>query len=417
MRNIFDQFAQPENRLTHALASVLALSPTLCRRFVRWAVNFPVPADERRLHVEQQRVPGTPEPVDEGEPSSRPDACIYGDGNWCVVIESKVGADLGVKQLERHRRMAKRAFDDVHVLAITAEEKPADLPTDICHRTWVEVFEWLGDNATVAPSWVDRLREYMRLLESRLLAEGYGMGKSSITTFDGIRFGANHPYSHREAKLLLRQLMELLRRRKRLLALGASLEEDGRPRITGKEGSGVWDVISLRPRERKGKGDFTSWPHLTIFINATLTRVVVTVPNNVATAYRKRLSRKRDDFVTIARRVEREVTRHVAARDGFQPVLILSQRHFRGRQVQIEDGRLNFDLRTIRGNRRHHIKRQPHWIALAFDLFADKRGANVQLQIGADFLHEGGYLSTVEAPERIEAVWLACKPILDAMPV
>jgi len=37
MRNIFDQYTHPENRLTHALMSSLAADPELLRSFVRWA--------------------------------------------------------------------------------------------------------------------------------------------------------------------------------------------------------------------------------------------------------------------------------------------------------------------------------------------------------------------------------------------
>ena len=39
MRNIFDQYSHPENRLTHALASCLAEDRKLLRRFVGWAVK------------------------------------------------------------------------------------------------------------------------------------------------------------------------------------------------------------------------------------------------------------------------------------------------------------------------------------------------------------------------------------------
>jgi len=36
MRNLFDQYEQPENRLTHALATVLAKEPALIVPFLGW---------------------------------------------------------------------------------------------------------------------------------------------------------------------------------------------------------------------------------------------------------------------------------------------------------------------------------------------------------------------------------------------
>ena len=40
MRNVFDQYTQPENRVTHALACTLAAEPVLLRDFVRRVVGI-----------------------------------------------------------------------------------------------------------------------------------------------------------------------------------------------------------------------------------------------------------------------------------------------------------------------------------------------------------------------------------------
>ncbi|WP_144995895.1 hypothetical protein [Polystyrenella longa] len=55
MRNIFDQYQQPENRMTHALATVLQLEPSLLRPFLTWLGVDEVPR-AKSLRITQQQV-------------------------------------------------------------------------------------------------------------------------------------------------------------------------------------------------------------------------------------------------------------------------------------------------------------------------------------------------------------------------
>lgn len=55
MRNIFDQYTQPENRLTHALVTAFAEDPKLLRKFVKWVTDVAPP---KRLKVVEQQLPG-----------------------------------------------------------------------------------------------------------------------------------------------------------------------------------------------------------------------------------------------------------------------------------------------------------------------------------------------------------------------
>ncbi len=57
-RNIFDQYNQPENRLTHALSSCLNNDRSLLRKFVRWVTEAKPP---QRLEILEQRLPGEEE--------------------------------------------------------------------------------------------------------------------------------------------------------------------------------------------------------------------------------------------------------------------------------------------------------------------------------------------------------------------
>jgi hypothetical protein len=77
MRNLFDQYSQPENRLTHALLSCLSRDPRLLKRFVSWA-----DAEQRAhgtLEVSEQSLPGEAMDLSEDDAERRgvPDDCIW----------------------------------------------------------------------------------------------------------------------------------------------------------------------------------------------------------------------------------------------------------------------------------------------------------------------------------------------------
>lgn len=88
MHNIFDQYSQPENRLTHALASVLYQDERLLKSFLATFEPSRRPST-KRLRVIEQSLPGQPE-GSEGERESQglPDALIYDDEGWALIIET-----------------------------------------------------------------------------------------------------------------------------------------------------------------------------------------------------------------------------------------------------------------------------------------------------------------------------------------
>jgi hypothetical protein len=96
MRNIFDQYSQPENRLTHALVSALAADRNLLMAFVKWITGQRPPT--RRLTIVEQNLPGEEDAneTDEASGSSLPDAWIHDGESWAVIIESKIESRLYV---------------------------------------------------------------------------------------------------------------------------------------------------------------------------------------------------------------------------------------------------------------------------------------------------------------------------------
>lgn len=411
MRNIFDQYQKAENQLTHALATPLALNPRLCRGFVEWLTGRKL-GSTTRLIVEQQTIPGS-QLTNESELENRslPDICIHNGADWCLAIESKVGAPLTAEQLQKHRHtLEQRNFSHVEVAAVTAGPAHSRLPPDAIHRTWEEVYVWIGKQQASEPFWCDQLREFMRTIEARQLRDS--TMPAAITTLDTIRFGSDYPYSNREGKLLLRQAISILRKRPAIQALGIDPEGSERQKITGKGIEPVWAYITLKPPE--AIGSFTRWPHFTLGMSPDKVDAMVTIPNAVSPQYRRRLRKLgADSFAEVCAHVASEVDNRLGREKGAIPMLSLVQRHFRGRHHPVTDGRMHFDLHVIGPSTHEKVVQQPLWAATAYDLLNSKNG-NVQFQVGVWFPHDAGVLRT-DPVEKLEAAWLSCKPLLNVL--
>src|ERR1700739_3459450 len=120
MRNIFDQYFQPENRVTHALMTALNEDRKLLASCLHELIKVKPPCHPRQLIVLEQRYPGEEELSEEDlERRGIPDGWIFDGEGWCVFIESKVIAKLGADQIRRHRRTAeRRGFDTIIAVAI-----------------------------------------------------------------------------------------------------------------------------------------------------------------------------------------------------------------------------------------------------------------------------------------------------------
>ncbi len=387
----------------------------LARDFLRWVSDGTLPGKNGgQIQVSQQNIPGEVIGLKEGERRSLPDACLFVPEEWCLVIESKVTAALTADQLRRHRQMVLPLFKRVEVLAITADPTPK-VPVGVQHRTWVSVFEWLAQRSGTDEFWRHHLREFMRLLESQYLEREVHL-PGALTTFDGIPFGPSHPYSYTEAKLLLKQAMELLRKRPSLRNLGRNPVLTGRPAISGSKERVVWDLLSLAPAGEASK--FTQWPHLTLGIHQDKVEVMVTIPNDARTRVRNvMLALGKDSFLKLLTSLSDGMIKAVGKNAEAIPTLLLLQRHYVAQKKAIEDGRLRIDLRTVSSKQKGAVKPQPAWAIAAFELFVSRSGNNMQLQIGTEFPHSGAWLQGGEALDRIEKSWLTLRPLLHELGV
>ena len=173
MRNLFDQYEQPENKLTHALVSTLQHDESLRRPFLRWLGVANIPG-KKALRITEQEVPGQPEQTKVGK-DGLPDVFFYtADGDWAVVVEAKVQAKLTGGQVKRHLRTAERyGFISPTAVTITVTKPICKLPTGTISLTWQDVYQWMSRRQE--SFWARTLVQYMQLFESKMLGKGYNI--------------------------------------------------------------------------------------------------------------------------------------------------------------------------------------------------------------------------------------------------
>lgn len=401
MRPLFDQYAHPENRLTHALASCLAEDPALLASFLRWLGVMPPRGAP--LHAIEQRLPGDAEERDPGaEPTERrlPDAWVYADTGWALLIESKIAAPIDPAQLRGHLVIAeRRGFDDLRLLVLSPLPPARALPDRCLHRRWSDLYEWASAEAARS-RWATHLVSYFPVAEQRMVDDGY-LREGTLTTFAGIPFSASYPYTYLEAKRLLRLLMAALRTDASLDALGIDRTGAGRPAISEGADS-VWDFLPLTLALPDAA--FNRFPHLTVSIHRDRANLLLTLPNSLDGPLRRHIldggyeafKAMIDAFVTAAEPV-------LAADPGAMPLIVVQQRRYASqRSVPVRDALLEFDPRTATG-RHPAIKHQEEWLRASYEAFASRR-SNLQLAIGVAFsyaqsrtVHEAVFADTAVA--------------------
>lgn len=410
MRNLFDQYDQPENRLSHALAICLHEDRVLLSRFLR-RIGIKPPTRAQALLIAEQSLPGdTPETEDEAERKGLPDIVIHDKGaTWCLLIESKVQAPLTDDQLTRHERtLRRRGFNQVRRLVLTKAGVRAQRNT--IALTWLELYEWLGTTVK-RREWSDRLRSYLRAAEVRLAHEEY-LTEGTLTMFDGFPFSSENPYTYGEGKRLLKLAMAELRKRRSLKTLGADPKASGRGAITGRGGDHVWDFFSLKGRPKRGA--FTCYPHLTLSVHTDHLEAAVTIPNGVIRPVRRRLADLDSGGLTALNAEILRRARRILSRGAWVQAYAV-QRHYVGqRSSAIVDARMEFKLETSQPRQAGRVKQQPEWVGLLAELLRRKR-SNVQFGYVVYMPWKTKGISSQKSLDLIAESWGAMKPLLDAV--
>lgn len=420
MRNLFDQYRHPENRLTHALLTALHEDHLLLGNFIAWATNKQTPTSPSQFHILEQSLPGEEEPQDEDEAERRglPDGCIYDDNGWGLLIESKIAAPLELDQLQRHRRTAeKRGLINPLLLALIARIAVHPLPDDVVIRQWTELYKWL-EYQNRSSDWPRCLRGYMEVLESKLPKEEYLTG-GTLTVFTGIPFEKKNPYSYLEGKRVLRLAMDELRVRNDLKQqLGIDQKTPGRSAITGKDSTGVWDFLRLE--EAGDAVNFTEFPHLTLSIHREYLHAIVIVPHGIRNDFRHNLlDGGIEKFRSLFESILMEFSKLLGKVEGAFPCVEVVQRRYpTQRAVPFMDAKLEFDLRTGFENSfglAKSAKTQPEWLEAAYNALL-RKNSNLQLAVGTKFIYERcPEVRKEEILNHISNAWISCKPLINTM--
>src|SRR4030067_3157533 len=92
LRNLFNQYEQEENRLTHSLLHTIARSDKLFVDFLKFAVGKCPFNKKDKVYIGSQGRYGGEIPTDitkKRKKHSIPDALIYDHSKTCIIIESK----------------------------------------------------------------------------------------------------------------------------------------------------------------------------------------------------------------------------------------------------------------------------------------------------------------------------------------
>lgn len=406
MRNLFDQYEQPENRLTHALAVCLNEDRELLGAFVSGLGIGDAP-DAKRLIVDEQALPGE-EGAGEADAEQRglPDIVIHDDDSWCAFIECKVNAELSTDQLDRHRRtLERRGFGTVVQVVLTKEG--VKTPQGTVAFTWPRLYEFLGA-MTPASTWGLRLRDYLRAAEVRLALDGY-LSEGTLTMFDGFPFSGTYPYSYGEAKRLIRLAMDELRKEPSLIELGIDPLVQGRPSIPESDGKAVWDYLFFK--EHPHSSPHTAYPHLTLVIRRDSLDCAVILPHKMLTEVWRRLKNLDADRMT---RINRQVTQQAARlrEAGATIEANAHQRHYNARRMEVDDAMLRFRLEASLPEGGGGTKHQPEWAPLFVSLIR-RRVSNIEFRYVARLPWTLEALKTRQAVSIIAEAWCATKPLLD----
>lgn len=411
MRNLFDQYTQPENRLTHALAVCLDQDRGLLNGFIAWA-GAKSPRRAKDLLLIEQSLPGDPpESESEAERKGLPDIVVHDNDRWCLLVESKVQASLTEDQLRRHAQtLRRRGFETIHRVALTKSGVQA--PKGTLAITWSGLYEWLG-MAGQRGEWSERLRAYLRAAEVRLAQEEY-LTEGTLTMFDGFPFSDSNPYTYGEAKRLLNLALDELRSDRTLLAMGIDPKAPGRIAITGRGGRAVWNFLSLSDRPKRGA--FTGYPHLTLAVHADHLEVAITIPNGVIRPVRQRLIDLRaDGIIDINAKILRRA-RKLIARGAWVEAFAIQRHYLSQRSLPITDAMLTFRLETSQPRSKGRVKHQSEWIEL-FAAMPRLKRSNVQFQYRVHLPWGTKGLNTRESLQMIVDSWIAMQPLLDALRV
>jgi hypothetical protein len=412
MRNIFDQYTQNENRLTHALASALSLDINLRRCFLRDFLGVKDASRAKRISVSEQSYPGQPSMSEEdAERVGIPDIWLFDDDEWCAVFECKITAVLRGEQVSRHMRIArKRGFRNILPVVISIEKCVDQLPEQAILLRWSQIYSWLISHSQ-ANSWSEIAARYFETLEARMIESGQ-LERGTLTTFTGFPFAKPEDYSYGEAKRVLRLALDELAKDNRLVCeIGIDPRIVGRGAIKGRNLDNVWDV--LQRGEARDAETHTSQVHLTLSVTSRHVAAWTVVPNGLDLKVRRNFSGMTNEkYLSVLAALMEKMRAVLETAPLASPSIMVLQRRWLVRsQPPVIDCELTFDMRTaLPGG---GIKFQPQWAQATYSALSN-RNSNLEVLFGVVFAYDRcPEIRDRRAIELLSAGWRACTPIFE----
>jgi len=407
MRNVFDQYDQPENRLTHALMVTLANDRRLVRPFLKLVGAKRIPA-LKNIELGLQRVPGQEVDSNKDGKQSLPDGCFFDQDGWAVIIEAKVQAGISINQLKRHRKTSARyGYEHPHVVLLSVD-RPKSLPDWAVHLEWKNLYSWFSKR-TADSSWARHFVDYVHVFESKMIAKDYNI-KGTLTMFDGFKFSDAEPYTYAEGKRQIRLLGDELRKHKNLVkSLGIDVKATGKTAITKGDNGAVWDFLPLKI----GRGKhFTAMVHLTLGIRPQEVSVALTIPDKMKGVKSTLRNRGEESLRRMLSQIEKNLRPVLKKMETAKPMIYIHQRHYKSRRSSETAGRIEVDLRTVLSTAKGSLKHQPGWLESIFKLLVKKK-TNMQWGIQLHCPHSEKVMQSAKAIDIMVDAWVAMKPLMD----
>ena len=240
------------------------------------------------------------------------------------------------------------------------------------------------------------------------------------TTFGGVHFGRERPYSPPRAKHLLDLAMKEIRQSDELREIGVDPTLSGRDRIKEEE-EGVWDFVRLVGSN--GNRAFNELPHFTLALRPGEVLAVLILPNRwLAGAGTQKVLKDRgfDSFRAAIAGATEKLASAVGSSPSARPWILVQQRRApKGQQLTVRDARIEFDPQTAVGLKaqttdQNELKPQPQWLKATYSALVDK-SSNLEMCIGARFLYSDQIVQSPDLTKRVIESWGACRPLLDAV--
>lgn len=412
IRNLFDQYDQEENRLTHSLLHTIASDKEILKNFIKFSVGK-LPFERRANILIGSQGKFTCQLIFEKSNRTKmesiPDGLIYdNEGKFCILIESKVTAPLDIKQLDAHLRQIKRygVQNPILIILTTDRKSPEKVinsikkhNAEVYWKPWWQIYQWIDRYKSHGV--VKEFRAYMELLELNIINRN-NVWEGMMTKFNGIPFGDGEPYSYSRAKWCLNSFLNELRKHRKLQKIYDIDSMKGRGQITGSAWSVVWDFIPFKGGE---DSNFTKHPHLTFVIRPEWTQVQITLPNNAKAKYWNKLTKGgKDSLNQMLLKIHKNLINGKPRKPSTVKLWVeILQRHYPfQKDVGVKDGEMHFDVdclsETMKIERK--VKTFVAWLDALNAVLANRKKANFQIAIVSRYDHVPG--SIVGKPEFIE---------------